>query len=506
MEFFQTGSQEPLERRPDQSGKSGSGKSTLAKYLYADPRARQYLQTWRGESDLIVAGFFFWNSGTSMQMSERGLIQTLLFQAISDRPELIPTLFPDRWRYSQLFGIDLRPWQLAELSQALETLVSDSSKRLFFLVDGIDDFEGDGMQVAGFLLNIASRQNVKMCVASRPRLVFEDAFQHRPSLRLEDLTARDIKIFVLDNLSKSGIFVQLQKLKQTEADRLVLEITEKARGVFLWVHLVVQSLLEGMRDGDSLADLKERLLSLPSDLEELFKKTLGCIDQRYLKQALRFFQLVRTASEPLSLLTFSYAEEGIDVAMCTEIEALHLGKDLEERRADRLTEKMFRAETTRRRINSRSKGLLEAPDFKHQGYRATIQYLHRTVKDFLAQDTTREFLQSWLSDPFDADLHICAGYMVDVKSIDITSWIDPGQDLLTPNWFQGERRSWRGILLPSSFDGPVRRISADDFWVPFQLCIEHVLRLENRERDLHIAILNEMERIGRDFFEAKDGR
>ena len=287
---------------------------------------------------------------------------------------------------------------------------------------------------------------------------------------------------------------------------MVLEITEKARGVFLWVHLVVQSLLEGMRDGDSLADLKERLSSLPFDLEELFKKILGCIDQRYLKQASRFFQLVRTASEPLSLLTFSYAEEGIDVAMCTEIEALHLGEDLEERRADRLTEKMFRAETTRRRINSRSKGLLEAPDFKHQGYKATIQYLHRTGKDFLAQDTTGEFLQSWLSDPFDADLHLCAGYMVDVKSIDITPWIDPGQDLLTPNCFQGERKSWRGFLLPSSFDGPVRRISADDFWVPFQLCIEHVLRLENRERDLHIAILNEMERIGRDFFETKDGR
>lgn len=89
------------------TGKPGSGKSTLVKYLYADPRARQHLQTWRGESDLTVAGFFFWNSGTSMQMSERGLIQTLLFQAISDRPELIPTLFPDRWRYSQLFGIDL---------------------------------------------------------------------------------------------------------------------------------------------------------------------------------------------------------------------------------------------------------------------------------------------------------------------------------------------------------------------------------------------------------------
>ncbi|KAF8856104.1 hypothetical protein BDZ45DRAFT_745822 [Acephala macrosclerotiorum] len=428
------------------TGKPGSGKSTLVKYLHADPRTCEHLQSWRGASELIIAGFFFWNSGAAMQMSERGLIQTLLYQAINDRPELIPTLLPDRWRYSQLFGNDLRPW-----------------------------------------------------------LVFEDAFKHRPSLRLEDLTAPDIKVFVLDNLSKSDNFAHLQRLKQKEANHLVLEITEKAQGVFFWVHLVVQSLLEGMRNGDSLADLQDRLLSLPSDLEELFKKILSCIDQRYLKHASRFFQLVRTASEPLSLLTFSYAEEGIDVAMCTEIKILHLEERPEEKLSERLAERMFRAELMRRRVNSRSKGLLEAPDFKNQGYKATVQYFHRTVKDFLTQNRTGDLLQSWLSDPFDADLQICAGYMVDVKSIDITHWIDQNFAFFTETRSQGDWRAPKsgsssrrtGILLPPTFgNSPVGKISVDDFWVPFKHCINYALRVEGRQRDLHIAILNEMERIG----------
>ncbi|KUJ13781.1 uncharacterized protein LY89DRAFT_784647 [Mollisia scopiformis] len=448
------------------TGKPGSGKSTLMKYLHADPRTREHLRSWSGDLDLIVAGFFFWNSGSAMQMSERGLIQTLLYQAISKRLELVPMLFPDRWRYNQLFGNDFRPWVLSELNQALETLVSDCSKRLLLFVDGVDEFEGDAMKLAGFLLSLSAQKNVKMCVASRPWLAFEDAFKGSPSLRLEHLTAPDIKIFVLDNLSKSEVFLQLQKLKRKEADDLVLQITQKAQGVFLWVHLVVQSLLEGMRDGDSLADLQERLVYLPSGLEELFKKILGCIDARYLQQASRYFQLVRTASEPLSLLTFSYAEDGIDVAMCAKMQASELEETLQldrnEMLAEILAEKMFRAENMRRRINSRSKGLLEAPDFKTQGYEATVQYLHRTVKDFLAQDKTGKLLQSWLSDPFDADLHMCAGYMIGVKRIDISPWIDQGLDRISSNRLQENTRDWNrpnqdfptrrtGILLPSTF-------------------------------------------------------
>jgi hypothetical protein len=111
---------------------------------------------------------------------------------------------------------------------------------------------------------------VKICVASRPWLVFEDAFQRLPSLCLEDLTAPDIYLFVSEKLRGSSMFISLEERQPQEAKHLIAEVTGKVSGVFLWVRLVVLSLLEGLRESDNITDLQDRLDILPSELEELF--------------------------------------------------------------------------------------------------------------------------------------------------------------------------------------------------------------------------------------------
>lgn len=386
------------------TGKPGSGKSTLMKYLSVHPKTIENLTEWTGGQQATLAGFFFWNSGTVMQMSEMGLFQSLLYQAIEDHQEIIPTLFPERWKQYELFGNDLRPWSLHELSKALEIMVSDSSRKFFFFIDGLDEFDGNEGKLAKFILDIASvKHNVKMCVASRPWLVFEDAFYLRPSLRLEDLTAPDIQNFVSGNLGGNRMFSNLQKARPREAAGLVLEVTEKACGVFLWVHLVVLSLLQGLRDGDSIADLRERLLLLPSDLEELFEKIIGSVSPSYLEQACMIFQCLRTTLEPLSLLDLSLAQENFDQAMIAEV------KSMDPSEVD------FRAETMRRRLNSRCRGLVEAPEFDEEGPDAKIQYLHRTVKDFLATKRDWEIRAASERNGFHPDLALCGGYLFHLK-------------------------------------------------------------------------------------------
>ncbi|TVY20114.1 hypothetical protein LARI1_G001936 [Lachnellula arida] len=76
------------------TGKPGSGKSTLIKYLYNDSRTTKFSDLWAGKTPLVTAGFFFWNSGTAIQMSETGLFQSLLYQAVKDQKGLISRLFP----------------------------------------------------------------------------------------------------------------------------------------------------------------------------------------------------------------------------------------------------------------------------------------------------------------------------------------------------------------------------------------------------------------------------
>lgn len=76
------------------SGKPGSGKSTLMKYIVNHPETISALKIWSKTSNLNIAKFFFWNSGTALQKSLLGLLRSLVFEILSHRPEWIPAVRP----------------------------------------------------------------------------------------------------------------------------------------------------------------------------------------------------------------------------------------------------------------------------------------------------------------------------------------------------------------------------------------------------------------------------
>ena len=94
---------------------------------------------------LVVAKFFFWNSGTTMQMSVQGLLRTLLCQAANKCKILVPSLFPKRWHYHKRYGDDFHPWTCQNYRKAFEALLQEDRKsiRLCFFIDGLDEFSGD---------------------------------------------------------------------------------------------------------------------------------------------------------------------------------------------------------------------------------------------------------------------------------------------------------------------------------------------------------------------------
>jgi hypothetical protein len=128
---------------------------------------------------------------------------------------------------------------------------------------------------------------------------------------------------------------------------MVQEITGKASGVFLWVIPVVSSLLEGLRDGDDPIDLWRRIYELPSDLEDVFKKILADLSPRYSREACEMFQLAVTATDPVNVLEMSFALDGPRSALTAPFNMMAQN------------EIDYRSESMRRRVVSRSKGLLE---------------------------------------------------------------------------------------------------------------------------------------------------
>ena len=248
---------------------------------------------------------------------------------------------------------------------------------------------------------------------------------------LQDLTYPDIKLFIDSAFNNKPEFVELQKRESGYASELLKDIAQKSSGVFLWVNLVVHSLLAGLVNGDRVSDLQRRLDFLPPDLEDLYEKMLSSLDPFYLEHASQIFQNVRAANEPPSLLCLSFADEEPEFISKMEVRPLPLGEEL------------YRADIMRRRLNSRCKGLLEvgpavllpidAVDFGDVEYPTsinscvakensladlTVQYLHRTVKDFL--ETPQVWSRIMLACPrnYDPYLAMCRSFVAQLKCSD----------------------------------------------------------------------------------------
>lgn len=74
------------------------------------------------------------------------------------------------------------------------------------------------------------------------------------------------------------------------------------------MQLVVQSLLEGLTNGDRLRDLQGRLAELPPGLEDLYANILQTMGEKYLEHAYQLFRIVKSCDDSTTLLRVALAD------------------------------------------------------------------------------------------------------------------------------------------------------------------------------------------------------
>ncbi|KAI0102787.1 hypothetical protein GGR51DRAFT_573819 [Nemania sp. FL0031] len=362
-------------------GKPGSGKSTLMKYLAENPRVTEHLEAWSGDSRLVIGRYFFWNSGTSLQNSEEGLLRSLLFDTLRACPELARTIEQTRKNYNTpMYSMD--EWSRHDLLGAFEVLGrTHLPVRFFFFIDGLDEYKGDIPKLLDTIRKLASLKDAKLCVSSRPWTEFVDGFgdDDNSVIKLEDLTRPDILRYVTDSLESNQRFQALAK-DQSAYRRLADQVVSRAQGVFLWVKLVVRSLLQGATYADGLADMRKRLEEFPDDLEAYFQAIVADIPPRYRQRTALTVQVILAADHPLPLIMHYFIDELLcdsDFALKAEVKPM-LEADFEVI-VGRMTA----------RLDGRFKGLLEvgASDHKPFSYHP-VNFIHRTVKDFFRNNLT----------------------------------------------------------------------------------------------------------------------
>ncbi|KAJ9249892.1 hypothetical protein DTO207G8_6372 [Paecilomyces variotii] len=372
------------------SGKLGSGKSTLMKFLSSHPNMRTQLQKWAGDRTLVFAHFFFWKPGTALQKSLAGLCRALLHGVLQACPELIQHILYKAWTKAAA-----TPWQVQSANEISDSEIFEGFNRLIelgpvnkqrsfcFLIDGLDEFEEtiqyDHRDLVKQLCKWSevSSGYVKLCVSSREHSIFMNTFASERRLRLHQLTLQDMRAFSEDRLAHLAV---------VEArERLVSGVVDKAKGIFLWVALVIRSIRGQWEDGASIAELEDELYSLPDELSGLYEYILNSLRKtvrRRFYHTCAILRLAKTYDISLTLLRYSLLE---DYERNPEFA---MAEDYPQENVQYITQEE-REEHGVRRLNG-FKGLLE-PDARNK-----VDFCHQSVDEFLQDSNKKTCMAQYL--------------------------------------------------------------------------------------------------------------
>lgn len=373
------------------------------KFLCDDAQTTTALQAWACDKKLVIASHYFWLSGTLIQKSQEGLFRSLLHGIFQQCPELIQEVCPTRWTavYSHKDH-----WTLNELLSAISS-ISNSPRleaKFCIFVDGLDEYHGDHVEMCNTIQKLGTTtQDIKLCVASRPWNDFENAFGGGQQLvEMHHLTRDDIHNYTFARLTEHWAWTTVAA-NTCLADSLMKLILEHAQGVFLWVFLVTKEIRESLSNYDSLEDLYRRVESFPSDLGQFFQHILESVDPFYHAKMSTSLQITLKAPQPLQLpIYYFHDREYADPNYALKLPILEVTEEAAEQRC----------KIIKKRLGGWCKGLLEVPNQDHP----EVQFLHRTVRDFLKTPEMAAFLKTKAPAHFSANLSIMKAYTAWMKS------------------------------------------------------------------------------------------
>lgn len=383
------------------SGKPGAGKSTLMKFICQRMRTAS-----RQATGSIVLRHFFWYGAAAsspMQRSIAGMLSTLLYYLLLEDEDLFRRLM-DAMREAHLEHKDSpSDWDRVELQRCLHEALgiytkNHSGHTIYIFIDGLDEvseFESDETgELLGSIYRLQDLPAVRLCVSSRPEARFQDDISRSRHLRLERLTVPDIDRFVLDTLQPYA-----QRFPEDPGDEtlewFVEELVTKSEGVFLWARLAAKRLVRGLRVKNSIAQLKEHLELMPSDLNDLFAsmwKRLGDDEQLYRTHAANMFRLLLCNHEEHVTLICLY--NNLHSSLDLDALTLHLALNLEtsdlvlqDVNSPNETPQVFdrdmlrKGQETLEMVNSCCAGLVEIN--QPTSRIPTLRFVHRTASEFL---------------------------------------------------------------------------------------------------------------------------
>ena len=497
------------------SGKPGAGKSTFMKYICSnEDRLFEHLSSWAGTSKVIQARFFFWKPA-KLQSTWMSFLREVLYQILSKAGDLVPDAFPRRWSALQDSPAASMTLEDREIRDAFDTvlrLAPQRGKKLIIFIDGLDEADGSHLDITRTLRRWSTEipEGLKICVSSREWNVFIDAFQGFPNIKLHTVTRGDIIKLASTRLGSNPFWQDLipafeKSHYHTSPDcwyctvdkyipldhrkRFIEYVASKAEGVFLWLSLILETVEEGLQNGDGLQDLMHKISESPTELEELFGHHLKSIskgDRQWAIKALMIARVQQVLSGPvLSLFQMSYLDDYCRNQHFAKELIAHPRQDIDIAK---------RIDLARRRVYGRCRGLLEVRSNPwtrrkdHKVFPDKVLVTHRAIHEFLELPETVSYFEANIGgrfDPFDA---ICQTFVAQAATNKLQDYI------LNNEW--GNEPMWvtHAVLFDSSDDflgtpNKLRELITNDELDDDPLWITQAIRFDFRDDLQAICVL-----------------
>lgn len=324
-----------------------------------------------GDKEKITISFFFNARGESLERSTPGMYRSLLFQLLHALPSLLE-VFDEPGHKAALEEMHTAilsqrdpVWKLRILQDLLRSALAKLGQTpLAIFVDALDECATDQAEELVEYFEelghdaVQNDSRLNICFSSRYYPHIDIQFGRKINLEAQGGHEQDIRMYIRNKLRVG---------KSKTAEEVKTQIQAKAKGIFMWVILVVDILKAEYRGG-RIFNVKKRLAALPAKLSELFKEIL-LRDQQNIQDLRLCVQWILFSARPLKLEEYYFAcVSGLSP------------NELCEWDPDEVTTNDMQLFVT-----SSSKGLAEMTKTKQ-----TVQFIHESVREFFLKDGLHE--------------------------------------------------------------------------------------------------------------------
>lgn len=247
------------------TGVPGSGKTVLSTSIV--DRVREYV---KDDSEKILA-FIYCEKGGENDLSLTSILATIIAQILANL-DSVPGCISAACEISERYGRS----NISTADQPmviLKDLIS-SIQRLYIIVDGLDEFQDVPSAMETFKQLVADTETVRFCLFSRELAALHSQVSGVTRISLGPAAMNtDIENYV----SRQLLDLPVGKgLRESIFDK----ISQGANGMFLWAHLMVQTL----KAATSHYEMMEILSDLPAGLDIIYGAILKKLSKEPFKR------------------------------------------------------------------------------------------------------------------------------------------------------------------------------------------------------------------------------